>query len=104
VGDDLHLLDAKYRVDRRDGVSLPEHDDVKAMHAYRDAIRGRDRCRVGWATIVYPGKQRKVWLEPGGAFGGVAAVHWSPGQDAAVQEWIDGLLTGQQLPEEALAT
>jgi hypothetical protein len=76
IGDALHVLDAKYRVDQRDGT--PQPDDVKAMHAYRDAIRGPAGQRVRTGAIIFPGTGTVAWTEPGTAHVGLAAVPWSP--------------------------
>ncbi len=55
----LLIFDAKYKLDSEaDGTSnsRPVKDDIDKMHAYRDAIRTKDRqLVVDYAAILYPG-------------------------------------------------
>jgi uncharacterized protein len=94
----LHLLDAKFRLDRRierrpdgvDGGALRGDDaeeeqssfkpsDLHKMHAYRDAIRD-----AGTAWVLYPGKNYRFFAAPG-AMGGVEGVGAVPLQPAAAE-------------------
>ena len=75
------VLDAKYRRaldDTETGHSQTLSDDIKAMHAYRDALEG-----IEWALVLYPGTRlvlypRRFPKQPCGleglAFGGVGAI------------------------------
>lgn len=55
------LFDPKYKLVADDeGSGTPVKGDVDKMHAYRDAIRGRDNAHVvRFAATIYPGQS--VW-------------------------------------------
>lgn len=68
---DVHLLDAKFRLDRIETLQAPgddeeqderaraKNDDICKMHAYRDAI---PHARSAW--ILYPGTELHEYLHP----------------------------------------
>ncbi|WP_437322120.1 nuclease domain-containing protein [Sorangium sp. So ce385] len=118
----VHLLDAKYRVDldldpgNDDAMEgLVKHDDLKVMHAYRDALRARTPHALGWALILFPGTKPVFYQADGGPggpspdaallgrSGGVGALPFSPFSQAApyLEEAVAqllGLLQPPQLP------
>jgi predicted component of viral defense system (DUF524 family) len=82
VGDQIHLFDAKFRVEQFE-IPEPEaiaeeeaesrgtvtqnwfkHADIHKMHAYKDAIGG-DAGRVASVWVLYPGDQFRFYREDG---------------------------------------
>lgn len=111
VGSNLHLFDAKFRVDQFD-ISVDEsiaeeeaeargtvtrgwfkHADIHKMHAYKDAI-GREGERVESVWVLYPGTEFAFFGEDGRkvesaaelpeAPRGVGAIPMMPGVDSAL--------------------
>ena len=76
---DLSLFDAKYRVmqfddargadgqlkrDERRGVA--KTDDLKVMHAYRDALRSRNGDPPRWVLTLFPGSELVLYSKQSG--------------------------------------
>ena len=71
------LFDPKYK--RED--QGPVTDDINKMHTYRDAIRGKDQCRVvRYAAIIYPGVVEKDYAGRVGAISAIPGKQPSPSE------------------------
>lgn len=125
---DLVLFDAKYRVDvgeafvapttveqereerRRIRVGQGKNDDLKVMHAYRDAVRWTDaegvRRPPRWVLALFPGTEMRIFPTAGDTgrplrnphalsapSGGVGCVPVSPGSPDVLPRVIQALLT-----------
>jgi predicted component of viral defense system (DUF524 family) len=119
---DLCVLDAKYRVDvissfettdpsgeqikRAERRGLGKHDDLKAMHAYRDALTTIDGRRPRWVVALFPGTETRLYREAGGgkfdrdvealsdARGGIGAIPVAPGEDGVLARAVEVILRG----------
>lgn len=113
-GAGLHLLDAKFKVDRlpelvgTDDLAAEEREerrgifkrgDIYKMHTYRDAI---PRARSVW--ILYPGTEDRFFAADGGqwdstaeltSFDGVGALSLSPDREPLAVQAILRLLLGR---------
>ena len=88
----VYLFDPKYKLDGEGTLSAPGYTaplkvDIDKMHAYRDAIRGKDRNRaVRFAAILYPGE---TYAYPDG----IEAIGALPSRAATWLGRMDGILT-----------
>jgi hypothetical protein len=119
---DLCIFDAKYRVDvvanfeahdevgdtmkRAERRGMSKHDDLKAMHAYRDALQGVGDARgPRWVIALFPGTEVRLYSSSGAgrfennidalrsAAGGIGAIPAAPGKVDVLRAAIDVLLT-----------
>lgn len=95
-GLDLHLFDAKFKVDWTHDLDAEDvrkgtakRADLYKMHTYRDALAARSV----WA--LYPGTERRFYPAPAGRPGdGVGALPISPGASrGALDDLVAGLLS-----------
>jgi hypothetical protein len=88
----VYLFDPKYKLDGEGTLSAPGYTaplkvDIDKMHAYRDAIRGKDRNRVvRFAAILYPG-ETYAYAD------GIEAIGALPSRTGTWLARMDGLLT-----------
>ena len=116
------LFDAKYRVlnveemaeegmenARAERRGYAKTDDLKVMHAYREALRGNHDSVPGWVLTLFPGTEIQLWPDCGGgscdslevlcdvAKGGVGAIPAYPasgsGIGGAVKKAVASILT-----------
>jgi hypothetical protein len=114
VGDTLHLLDAKFRVDPWDvsteldsaeldaleaadraGVASKgwwKNADIHKMHAYKDAL-GSEGAKVATVWVLYPGTEHVFYATVPGALEGVGAVPLTPqGQSVELTRLLANLV------------
>ncbi len=113
-GDDppvWHVLDAKYRLDRRPetarrlGLPAPPPDALGALHRYRDALLGPDGARaVATAVALYPWRDEDARgatpyadsrLAAHLAAHGVGAIPLLPGATGHLEAWIAAIVAGE---------